>query len=342
MMMLLPVTVAVAVCLIGYVYRSLKPPPPRICGAHDGPRVTSPRIKLGDGRHLAYREVGVPKDEAKYKIIVVHGFNSSKDVELPIPQELIDEYMIYFLYFDRAGYGESDPYPSRSVKTEAYDIRELADKLQIGSKFYLLGISLGAYPVYSCLKYIPHRLAGAAMVVPFVNYWWTGVPRSISRKGFERLLRQDQWAFRVAHHAPCLFYWWMTQKFFPSLSIVTGNTSIFSDHDMDIIRQWMANPSPGMEKIRQQGDHESLHRDVLAGYGKWEFDPTELENPFPTGEGSVHIWQGLEDRIIPRVVNRHISQKLPWIKYHEVSGFGHFLMFEKKNCEDVLKALLVG
>lgn len=72
-------------------------------------------------------------------------------------QELIEELSIYFLFFDRAGYGESDPYPSRSVKSEAFDIQELADKLQIGSKFYVIGISMGAYPVWGCMKYIPHR-----------------------------------------------------------------------------------------------------------------------------------------------------------------------------------------
>ena len=62
-------------------------------------------------------------------------------------QELIDELGIYFLFYDRAGYGESDLDPSRSVKSEAYDIQELADKLQIGPKFYVIGCSMGGYPV---------------------------------------------------------------------------------------------------------------------------------------------------------------------------------------------------
>lgn len=70
---------------------------------------------------------------------------------------MIDEFEIYFLLFDRAGYGESDAHPSRTIKTDTYDIEELADKLQIGPKFHVLGMSLGAYPVYGCLKYIPHR-----------------------------------------------------------------------------------------------------------------------------------------------------------------------------------------
>lgn len=64
---------------------------------------------------------------------------------------------MYILTFDRAGYGESDPNPKRSVKSEAFDIQELADQLNLGPKFYLIGVSIGTYSVWACLKYIPHR-----------------------------------------------------------------------------------------------------------------------------------------------------------------------------------------
>jgi len=59
--------------------------------------------------------------------------------------------------FDRPGYGESDPHPSQTVKSLALDIEELADKLGLGSKFYIIGFSLGGQVVWRCLKYIPHR-----------------------------------------------------------------------------------------------------------------------------------------------------------------------------------------
>lgn len=52
-------------------------PPQKLCGSPDGPPVTASRILLKDGRHLAYYEFGVPKEHAKYKIIIVHGFLSS-------------------------------------------------------------------------------------------------------------------------------------------------------------------------------------------------------------------------------------------------------------------------
>ena len=78
---------------------------------------------------------------------------------MPLFQELMDELGLYIVTFDRAGYGESDPNPKRNVKSEAFDIQELADQLQLGPKFYVIGLSIGTYSVWACLKYIPHRHA---------------------------------------------------------------------------------------------------------------------------------------------------------------------------------------
>ncbi|KAL1317554.1 hypothetical protein AAHE18_15G141900 [Arachis hypogaea] len=71
-------------------------------------------------------------------------------------QELIDELGIYLLQYDRAGYGESDPNPKRSLKSEALDIQELADQLELGPQFYVIGVSMGSYATWSCLQYLPH------------------------------------------------------------------------------------------------------------------------------------------------------------------------------------------
>lgn len=59
--------------------------------------------------------------------------------------------------FDRPGYGESDPHPTRTLKSLALDIEELADQLELGSTFYVVGMSMGGELVWPCIKYIPHR-----------------------------------------------------------------------------------------------------------------------------------------------------------------------------------------
>lgn len=51
------------------------------------------------------------------------------------------------------------------------------------------------------------------------------------------MLAPNQWTFRVAHHAPWLLYWWMTQKWFTSLSIMAGDMRIFSPGDLEIIKR---------------------------------------------------------------------------------------------------------
>jgi len=70
-----------------WVYRAVKPPPPpRICGTPGGPPVTAPRVRLSDGRHLAYAESGVSKEEARYKVVFSHGFTGSRhDTIRPSP-----------------------------------------------------------------------------------------------------------------------------------------------------------------------------------------------------------------------------------------------------------------
>ncbi|XP_010271683.1 PREDICTED: uncharacterized protein LOC104607688 [Nelumbo nucifera] len=167
--------------LSAWLYQATVPPPPKICGTPGGPPVTSPRIRVSDGRHLAYRETGVPKQDAKYKIIIVHGFGVCKDFEPPFPQD----------------------------------------------------------------------------------------------------------------------------------------------------------------KAKQQGVFESLHRDLMVGFGTWEFDPMELNNPFPHNESSVHIWQGYEDRIIPVLLQRYVTERLPWVQYHEFPDGGHMIYLDTRICEDILRTLLL-
>lgn len=72
-----------------YTNKSIKPPPPKICGYPNGPPVELPRIRLSDGRHLAYRERGVPKENAKYinlSLFMALTPPRGKNINLPLTQ----------------------------------------------------------------------------------------------------------------------------------------------------------------------------------------------------------------------------------------------------------------
>ncbi|KAI3938962.1 hypothetical protein MKW92_050626 [Papaver armeniacum] len=312
---------------VGYAYRAIQPPPPKICGSSNGPPITASRVKLSDGRHLAYKEHGVPKDEARYKIAYIHGFDSYRLNTIPLSPELAEELRIYMVSFDRPGYGESDPNPKRTEKGIALDVEELADQLSLGNKFYVLGFSMGGQATWGCLKYIPHRLAGATLVTPVINYWWPGFPADLSKEAYQKQFLQDQWTLRVAHYAPFLTYWWNTQKLFPASSVASKAPGIFSAQDLELLPKI---PPVDKAQIRQQGEFESLHRDLNVGFGKWEFDPMDLENPFADNEGAVHLWHGDEDLL------------LPWIQYHELKGAGHLFPYADGMNDAIIKSLVLG
>ena len=79
-----------AVALLGWAYQATRPPPTAILGAPGGPPITSPRIRLKDGRHLAYREEGVRRENARFRIIFIHGFSSTKESGFPVSQVTTD------------------------------------------------------------------------------------------------------------------------------------------------------------------------------------------------------------------------------------------------------------
>uniref|UniRef100_A0A0A9H0T2 Uncharacterized protein n=1 Tax=Arundo donax TaxID=35708 RepID=A0A0A9H0T2_ARUDO len=145
----------------------------------------------------------------------------------------------------------------------------------------------------SRLNYIPHRLAGAALVVPAVNYWWP-LPDNVSRSAYGKLDARDRRTFWIAHHTPSMFYAWLTQKWFRMSPIIRGERDAFTDKDWEILtelhRREQESGQVDPAKAAQQGPYESLCRDATILFGTWEFDPTKIKNPFPDGEGVVSIW----------------------------------------------------
>ena len=101
-------------------------------------------------------------------------------------------------------------------------------------------------------------------------------------------------------------------------------------------------------QIRQQGEHECLHRDMMVGFGKWSWSPLQLENPFADaddgqeGAGKVHLWHGAEDLIVPVSLSRYISEKLPWVVYHELPKSGHLFPLADGMADTIVKSLLLG
>ncbi|KAG9153725.1 hypothetical protein Leryth_005855 [Lithospermum erythrorhizon] len=97
------------------------------------------------------------------------------------------------------------------------------------------------------------------------------------------------------------------------------------------------------EYSQQQGLYESTLMDIIVGFGEsWEFEPMELENPFPNGEGTINLWQGDKDRAVSVELQRFVVSKLPWVNYHEIPYGGHTFSYDDNMKDKILKALVRG
>ncbi|KAH7429313.1 hypothetical protein KP509_09G041400 [Ceratopteris richardii] len=261
---------------------------------------------------------------------------------------IFDNLSIYLVSYDRAGYGESDPNPLRGIKSEAEDIARLADLLELGSMFYLLTDSIGAHVGWSCIKYIPHRLAGVGMIVPVVNYWWKCIDNQSFKLAFQTQTLKDKVFMWIVRHLPQLIYFYITQWWIPKPTPLNlfFNLKNLNSMDRQVLNSMDQVLTPEMiaEMLQgtQQGVGESFCRDLMSMFGDWEFDPSEIEDPFVTQAGSVHIWQGEEDYLVRKEAQSVIHQKAPWIKYHSVKGGRHSLSAQPGFIDSALKALLLG
>ncbi|GMN64614.1 hypothetical protein TIFTF001_033685 [Ficus carica] len=247
------------IVLLSWAYQAARPPPPKIYGSPGGPLITAPRIRLRDGRHLAYKEYGVPREGAKYKIIFVHSFSSCRHDAFVATNTLSNQAM-----------EKVTPDPSRTMKSLALDIEELADQLGLGTKFYVIGYSMGGQVIWGCLKYIPNRLEDEQIGLKcwdflhlgMVKGYWILACRSWTNCSSDQLLvdvfpgklvqqpRQDQWTLRVAHYIPWLTYWWNTQRLFPASSVIARSPHVYSLKEFEIITKLLSVSDPEKMKIK--------------------------------------------------------------------------------------------
>lgn len=88
------------------------------------------------------------------------------------------------------------------------------------------------------------RLLGVALVAPVLNYFgMPSFPDNLLKEALRMLPKSDRWTLRVAHYAPWLFYWWRTQKWFPTLTPV--NLETLPHEDIEAIKSLPEDPNMG-------------------------------------------------------------------------------------------------
>lgn len=274
---------------------------------------TAAHVTTADGRRLSYLEVG---DPAGPLVIHNHGGPSSR-LEVLMLAESATKSRIRLVGVDRPGQGQSSPQKTRTYSGWADDIVTVADALGY-REFGVTGWSEGGPWALAAAAYIdPDRLLHVSSIAPgsygaFGDNSAAQYLSKIDALGGTLALRFTP-GFRLMYAALGL-----TAKRFPS-SFVKQVRGTLNDYDQQLLLRPDVGKAFG-ETCAECFAHGSdgLVRDAELLYRRWAFDVAAIDRP-------VHLWQGLDDKLVPDPINRAVADAMPGSVWHPVDGAGHFI-----------------
>jgi pimeloyl-ACP methyl ester carboxylesterase len=213
--------------------------------------------------------------------------------------------------------GQSSPQKARTYSGWADDLVTIADALGY-QEFGVTGWSEGGPWALAAAAYIdPGRLRHVSSIAPgsygaFGDNWAAKYLSKIDALGGSLALRFKP-GFRLMYAALGF-----TAKHFRD-SFVKQVRNGVSDYDKEILLRPEIGTAFG-DACAECFAHGSngLVRDAELLYRSWAFDVTKIERP-------VHMWQGLDDRLVPDPINKTVADRMPGSVWHPVEGAGHFI-----------------
>jgi pimeloyl-ACP methyl ester carboxylesterase len=277
-----------------------------VCGVADA--ITTP-----DGRELAYTEVGDPDGPL---VLHNHGGPSSRLEARLLASSAVDN-RLRLICIDRPGMGRSSPQKHRTYSGWAQDLLTIADAMGY-RQFGVTGWSEGGPWALAAAAYIdPVRLRHVSSIAPgsygaFGDNSAAEHLSNVDALGGTLALRFRP-AFRLMYAALGL-----SAKRFRA-SFLSQIRNLVSDYDRRILDDPQI-ASEFCEACAECFAHGSagLVSDAELLYRRWAFDVRDIER-------RVHLWQGLDDRLVPDPINRAVADAMPGAVWHPVEGAGHFI-----------------
>jgi pimeloyl-ACP methyl ester carboxylesterase len=270
-------------------------------------------VATHDGRNLAYLEVGDPHGPL---VIHNHGGPSSR-LEARLLASSASKNRLRLICVDRPGMGQSSPQEARSYSGWAEDLVTIADALGY-REFGVTGWSEGGPWALAAAAYIdPLRLrhvssiAGGSYGAFGDNWAKDDLSKADALGGFLALHFEP--GFRLMYAALGI-----TAEHFRKTYIKQLLKAV-NDYDRQILLR------PGFENAFCEASAEcfaqgsdGLVRDSELLYRRWAFDVTTIER-------RVHMWQGLDDGLVPDSINKQVADRMPGAVWHPLEGAGHFV-----------------
>jgi pimeloyl-ACP methyl ester carboxylesterase len=270
-------------------------------------------VATPDGRGLSYLEVGDPTGPL---VLHNHGGPSSR-LEARLLAASAAKNRLRLVCVDRPGMGQSSPQRQRSYSGWADDLVAVADALGY-QEFGVTGWSEGGPWALAAAAYIdPARLRHVSSIAPgsygaFGDNSAAQYLSKIDALGGTLALRFTP-GFRLMYAVLGV-----SAKRFRKSFVKQIRDSV-NDYD----RQLLLRPEIATDFADSCAEcfahgSDGLVRDAELLYRSWSFDVSTINRP-------VHMWQGLDDRLVPDPINKAVADAMPGAVWHPVTDAGHFV-----------------
>jgi pimeloyl-ACP methyl ester carboxylesterase len=261
------------------------------------------RLQLGDGRTLAWRIWGDPKDRP---VVRLQGTASSRIARGPNPLPSLAR----MIMVDRPGFGHSTRLPGRGLCDVADDLVDLLDALE-----------LDVVPVVAHSGGAPHALALGALHTDRV--------RSITVGSGACPILPSERAGLVRANAelgPALDLGWEgVHSYLTALGsrlLSEGTASVLADAPHEDLSR--------LENVfRQRRDLERRREALRQGFSGWTDETMAIASAwdFDLGDVGVHVdwWHGANDKTVPLSAAQRLTVGLPECELHVVDSRAHYL-----------------
>ena len=281
--------------------------------AADGATDAAGQAVTQDGRTLSYLEVGDPDGPL---VLHNHGGPGSR-LEARLLADAAAKNHLRLVCVDRPGMGQSGRQKARSYAGWAHDLITVADALGY-QEFGVTGWSEGGPWALAAAAYIdPTRLRHVSSIAPgsygaFGDNSAAQYLSKVDALGGSLALRFKP-GFRLMYATLGV-----TAKHFRN-SFAKQIRNGVNDYDQQILlRPELAKDfADSCAECFAHGS-DGLVRDAELLYRSWAFDVRLIDRP-------VHMWQGLDDRLVPDPINKAVADAMPGAVWHPVEWAGHFV-----------------
>jgi pimeloyl-ACP methyl ester carboxylesterase len=267
-------------------------------------------IAMPDGRNL---HIEVTGPESGMPLIFHHGTPGSV-LRYAGFQHAVHQHGLRLVRYSRAGYGQSDRLPGRTIADIVPDITAILDHIG-ASRCLVAGRSGGGPHCLATAALLPERVAGALVIAGFAPYDAAGLDfvdgmGELNIELFGHALRGEpelrpaleaESRGMGANDSAAIMRRWQTLLPEVDRAVITG------EYAADLAANCAEGLRPGVD---------GWVDDDLAFVSPWGFTVADIAVP-------TYLWHGDEDLFVPFAHGQWLARTVPKARAHLLAGEGH-------------------